>query len=110
MPSVRSRIDVCHTLALADGLIHYVAECLRQAVPHARWEVGHSEIPNHVIEGQPVLVGFAAPVDPVLPMMNLVGQHLLPPDWPYYRRTPSTHDLRNWFDVMVNLAVPGEAG
>ncbi|NJC67015.1 hypothetical protein HC028_21270 [Planosporangium flavigriseum] len=101
------------TLDLIDAVIYYFGECLRRAVPGARWEVGHAPYRNWVNENQPVLTGFTSPFNPFLPIPNIVGRvyYLLRPDEPRpngIEIPPATaHDLRDQFDnEMRKVASP----
>lgn len=102
------------TLALIDGLVYYLAECLLRAVPGARWQVFHATERNHVDEGQPVLTGGPAPLELLLPMMSLAGRvyRVVREDAPNPYGIPAAtpEDLRQWFDDLAAPGVPATDG
>jgi hypothetical protein len=94
------------TILLADALMYYLAECVMRAVPDAHWVVGHSSLPNYLDENQPVLAGFAAPLDVVLPTQNLIANSLADPASPLKPKPVGVDDLQKLLDIFIGQAAP----
>jgi len=94
------------TLALIDGLTHYFAGAVIQAVPGARWEVGHHrELKRWVHENQPVISGAGEPFEPVQGMFAVASRvyRNVDPDRPNPNgvRPATGLELLEWYDAVV---------
>jgi hypothetical protein len=97
------------TLDLIDAVVYYFGECLRRAVPGARWEVGHVPDRNWINGSQPVLTGFKVPLNPFVPLSNLIARvyraQRSDESQPYGPRVPlpAAQDLRDQFDIETQM-------